>query len=126
MRSREGTGMLLSAAQARIGLGSRVARLVGLVAVAGRRLRRLGAWLPTGRATSRNLSIALDRPARFLSDNSCSRHSPFQPSRTVATASDPSRSVTGISTDALLIYASHSGMWVNLPTFRNTLGWHSA
>ncbi len=93
-------------AHARITFGSRVTRVdrVGDF----RRLAPVDRRSPVAaRPAFQYLSNTLDNAARFRLDRSSSRHSPSQPSRTVSTASDPSRSSTRTSTVVFAITAFH-------------------
>jgi hypothetical protein len=100
MRPRAGTATPLSIAQVRITLGSRTClRERFAPAVRGRDARRLrGVVAETRRPAFQYRSNALDNVARFRLERSSSRHSPFQPSRTVSAAGFPSRSSTSTST----------------------------
>ncbi len=104
MRPRVGTAIPLFTAHARIVFGSRLAlaRRDDLVGSDERRLVDCP-FRDTGRLAFQYLSTALDKEARFFFDKSSSRHSPFHPSRTVSTPSDPSRSSTNTSTVAFAI-----------------------
>jgi hypothetical protein len=110
MRPRAGTGIPLSMAQARIIFGSRL-RLAERDDLAGADSERpLGRpSRETGRLTSQYLSSALDNADTFFFESSSSRHSPFQPMRTVSAPADPSRSSTSTSTIAFAITSPFDG-----------------
>src|SRR5215204_2146801 len=98
MRPQAGTAIPLSMAQARITFGSRVG-LAGRddLARVDRRRPLAPPSRETARLTAQYLSSALDNAVKFFFDRSSSRHSPFQPIRTVSAPSDPSRSSTSTS-----------------------------